>query len=148
MLEPDHVLVRSVPLTGVSLGHPLGFFFSCARPHAETPRRPTPSRKLPCRTRHDKHVATGTLTRWYPRVSVSCPDVNFEDHLEALTPHLKSAGCSAKAAPRSGNSPALMHRDDLKKVSPAWSEISIALHGDEKAREEEGGGAAAAGHPR
>ena len=30
MLEPDHVLLRSVPLVNVSLGNPLAFFFSCA----------------------------------------------------------------------------------------------------------------------
>lgn len=41
MLEPDHVLVRSVPLTGVSLGRPLGFMFSCA---------PLPAQNLPVPT--------------------------------------------------------------------------------------------------
>lgn len=67
-------------------------------------------------------------------LSDALPDVDFERHEKVLAPHLARAGCTVKEAPRTGNSPALMHRDDLWKVSPAWSNISIALHGDTEAR--------------
>lgn len=44
MLEPDHVLVKSVPLGGVALGHALGFFFSCAPAAGGGASRPRPTR--------------------------------------------------------------------------------------------------------
>lgn len=66
-------------------------------------------------------------------VRPSAADVNFEEHEKTLRPHLDAAKCAVKQAPRTGNSPALMHRDDLKKVSPSWAKISVALHGDMEA---------------
>lgn len=51
-----------------------------------------------------------------------------------LRPHLDAAGCSAKETPRTGNSPSLMHRDDLRRVSPYWANFSVALHEDQEAR--------------
>ena len=60
--------------------------------------------------------------------------VSFEDHLEAFAPHLKAAGCPLEQAARTGNSPSLMHVDDLRAVAPGWRDISIALHDDEAVR--------------
>ena len=85
MLEPDHIIVRPVPLGDVARGHAAAYFFSY---------------------------------------------VNFEDHLEAFTPHLERAGCPLDKAARTGNSPSLMHVDDLRAVAPGWRDISIALHDD------------------
>jgi len=60
--------------------------------------------------------------------------VNFEDHLEAFAPHLERAGCALASAKRTGNSPSLMHVDDLRAVAPGWRDISIALHDDAAVR--------------
>jgi len=60
--------------------------------------------------------------------------VNFADHLEAFQPHLTAAGCALEDARRTGNSPSLMHVDDLRAVAPGWRDISIALHDDPAVR--------------
>ena len=90
MLEPDHVLLRPVPLGSVARGKPAAYYFSY---------------------------------------------VSFEEHEAAFAPHLRRAGCALKSAARTGNSPSLMHVDDLRLVAPDWAEFSRALHDDKAVRD-------------
>jgi hypothetical protein len=90
MLEPDHIILRPMPLGAVARGRPVAFMFSY---------------------------------------------VDFAVHEAALAPHLAAAGCTAAQAPRTGNSPSLMHRDDLAAIAPGWRDVSLALHEDAAVRE-------------
>ena len=118
MLEPDHILLRPVPLGNVTRGAPLAFFFSCA---------PSPSLGGWGVGRPDDAARRARAA-----------DVNIEEFSEVLEPYLRRAGCAAAAVPRTGNSPSLMHKDDLRRIGPAWSEYSIALHGDAGVRKSVG----------
>ena len=89
MLEPDHILLKPMPLGSAAKGHPVAFEFSY---------------------------------------------VNFVEHEKALAPHLATAGCAAADAARTGNSPSLMHRDDLAAIAPGWRDFSLALHADPAVR--------------
>ena len=60
--------------------------------------------------------------------------VDFEVHEAALAPHLAAASCTVADAARTGNSPSLMHRDDLAALAPGWRDISLALHEDPAVR--------------
>jgi hypothetical protein len=79
-------------------------------------------------------LALGSLARGRP-LAFYFTYVNFADHAEALAPHLAAAGCAEADAQRTGNSPSLMHRDDLAAIAPGWRDMSIALHADAAVRE-------------
>lgn len=80
-----------------------------------------------------KPVALGALAKGRP-LAFKFSYVNFGEHAEALAPHLETAGCAAADVARTGNSPSLMHRDDLAAVAPGWRDFSLALHEDPAVR--------------
>lgn len=80
-----------------------------------------------------KPVELGAVAKGHP-LAFMFSYVNFVEHEQALAPHLETAGCSAKDAARTGNSPSLMHRDDLARLAPGWRDFSLALHEDPAVR--------------
>jgi hypothetical protein len=78
-------------------------------------------------------IALGSVAKGHP-LAFLFSYVSFTEHEAALAPHLETAGCSAKDAARTGNSPSLMHRDDLAAIAPGWRDFSLALHADPAVR--------------